>query len=472
MSSSRLIMVVDAGDTADLARRLRSRGAQRPASVKTTFRGIIHRLGMILTLHRPSGRAVVAASLVALGVPAVAQTPGPGTPTDTLKQRTHELDALRGQQKQSAETTEKLLREIDAIGEDRRKLNASLIETAGRVRLIEERIANTEARLRPLDGAERALRTSLDSRRAVIAEVLAALQRMGHRPPPAILVRPEDALESVRTAILLGAVLPDMRSEAEALATDLTKLVRVRGEITTEREKLTSDLAALSQDRLRMAALVAERQKRQTEVGTALDAERQRAAQLGRQIDNLKDLINKLDQGQDGRASRAARSPDGRSTAAAGSTSLGPAVAFASAKGLLPMPVNGVRTKGFGAPDGVGGTEKGMTIVTRPGAQVTAPCDGWVVYAAPYRSYGQLLILNAGGGYHVLVAGMERISVEVGQFVLTGEPVAGMGGGAQTASAVAASAGPPALYVEFRKDGTPIDPSPWWTTNDNEKVRG
>src|SRR5262245_6871625 len=250
----------DAGDTDDLAWRLLSRGAQRPASVNTDFRGIIHRLGMILTLHRPSGRAFVAAGMVVLGGPAVAQTLGPASPADTLKQRTQELDALRGQQKQSAETTEKLQREIDAIGEDRRKLNASLIETAGRVRLIEERIANTEARLRPLDGADRTLRTSLDSRRAVIAEVLAALQRMGHRPPPAILVRPEDALESVRTAILLGAVLPDMRSEAEALATDLTKLVRVRGEITTEREKLASDLAALSQDRTRIDGTACERQ--------------------------------------------------------------------------------------------------------------------------------------------------------------------------------------------------------------------
>jgi murein hydrolase activator len=102
---------------------------------------------------------------------------------------------------------------------------------------------------------------------------------------------------------------------------------------------------------------------------------------------------------------------------------------------------------------------------------VTAPCDGWVVYAGPFRSYGQLLILNAGGGYHVLLAGMERISVDLGQFVLTGEPVAVMGAGAQTAALVAVGSGQPVLYVEFRKDGIPVDPSPWWATN-GEKVRG
>jgi septal ring factor EnvC (AmiA/AmiB activator) len=136
--------------------------------------------------------------------------------------------------------------------------------------------------------------------------------------------------------------------------------------------------------------------------------------------------------------------------------------------------VNGVKSRDFGAPDGSGGNEKGISIVTRPGAQVTAPCDGWVVYAAPYRSYGKLLILNAGGGYHVVLAGMDRISVEIGQFVLTGEPVAVMGSGPQIASSIVIGAGTsqPVLYIEFRKDGSPVDPNPWWATTDSEKVRG
>jgi len=129
----------------------------------------------------------------------------------------------------------------------------------------------------------------------------------------------------------------------------------------------------------------------------------------------------------------------------------------------------------------MGGSEKGVSIATRAGAQVTAPSDGWVVYAAPYRSYGQLLILNVGGGYHVVLAGMERITVDLGQFVLAGEPVAVMGNGTQVASSSAAGsssvtgASQPVLYIEFRKDGTPVDSGPWWTgwtATENEKVRG
>ena len=95
-----------------------------------------------------------------------------------------------------------------------------------------------------------------------------------------------------------------------------------------------------------------------------------------------------------------------------------------------------------------------------------------MVYAGAFRNYGQLLILNAGGGYHVLLAGMERISVDLGQFVVTGEPVAVMGGGAQSAAAIAGGATQPVLYVEFRKDGVPVDPGPWWAANEGQKVRG
>jgi len=203
-------------------------------------------------------------------------------------------------------------------------------------------------------------------------------------------------------------------------------------------------------------------------------------------------LIGKLEQGLDGagRAARAAGRPgDDPRSAGEGEprsglaafrdpTRLGPAIAFVSAKGKLSLPANGVRIREFGVSDGMGGSEKGISLATRAGAQVTAPSDGWVVYAAPYRTYGQLLILNVGGGYHVLLAGMERITVDLGQFVLTGEPVAVMGSGTQVALSSAAGSASvigssqPVLYIEFRKDGTPVDSSPWWAATENEKVRG
>jgi septal ring factor EnvC (AmiA/AmiB activator) len=395
---------------------------------------------------------------------------------DALKQHDQDLKAVRDAQSKSIETEAALKREIEQLGADRRKLNQDLISTAGRIRGVEAQVTKTEARLKPLDDNERSIRKSLAGRRTVIGEVLAALQRIGHRPPPALIASPEDALQAVRTAMLLGAVLPEMRQEVEALASDLTALLNVRKQIAAERDRLKTEIASLGNERARMTALIAERQKQQAAREKALDAERARASELARQADNLKDLISKLEQGLSP-ATRAAREAARGDMRPAMSTlrdpgRLAPAVAFASLRGQVPIPVNGVELKEYGAPDGIGGVEKGVSIATRAGAQVTAPADGWVVYAGPFRSYGQLLILNAGNGYHILLAGMERISVDLGQFVLTGEPVAMMGSGSHIAAILATGSSQPVLYIEFRKDGVPVDPGPWWAAGEREKARG
>ncbi len=420
----------------------------------------------------------------------VAQVPSPSivpaaaapakTDLDVLKQHDQELDAAHAQQRQTAEMQAKLQREIEIIGDDRRSLNQHLIDTAARVRDVEAGIDATEARLKQLDDQDRLFQTSLDQRRNVIVEILAALQRIGRQPPPALVVRPEDALQAVRTAITLGAVVPEMRAQADALRDDLTELLRVRKEIVAERGQHSQELDTLGLEQLRLNMLIDARQKKQAGVEQALDAERQHANDLAQRVDSLRALITKLEAGLDP-ATRAARE-DARTieedatrpdlAALKDPGRLAPAVAFAATRGHLRLPVNGVRIREFGDFDGLGGTQKGVSIATHAGAEVTAPCDGWVVYAGPFRSYGQLLILNAGGGYHVLLAGMERISVDLGQFVLTGEPVAEMGSGSQVSAAVASGTKQPVLYVEFRKDGTPIDPSPWWATNEGEKVRG
>jgi septal ring factor EnvC (AmiA/AmiB activator) len=423
-----------------------------------------------------------AAAQVAASTPqATAPQPVAASPDD-IKQREQELEAAREQQKNAADLQQKLKADIAAIGQDRSKLNQQLIDIAAQVRGVEARIGDAEARLHPLDTREAQIRGSLDSRRSEIVEVLAALQRAGRRTPPALLVRPEDALQSLRTAMLLGSVVPELHARAQKLADDLGELVTLRKAIATERDQLAGDRDKLNDDQTRLAALIDERQRKQSSIEKDMEAEGARAITLSRQADSLQGLIAKMEQDVKSAAKAAATaSLQGTPAAVNGKPNLGalkdparmsPAIAFASAKGLFAMPVNGTKIREFGGSDGAGGVEKGISLATRAGAQVTTPCDGWVVYAGPFRSYGQLLILNAGGGYHVLIAGMDRISVNIGQFVLTGEPVATMGTTSQVASILAANASQPVLYIEFRKDGTPIDPGPWWAANEGEKVRG
>src|SRR5256714_3219956 len=432
--------------------------------------------------------ALFSASFAAMSLTPVSAQLATATPQSTtaapeaIKQREQELEAARIQQKSAAESQAKFKADIAAIGQDRSKLNAQLIDIAAQVRGVETSIADAEARLRPLDSREQQIRGSLDSRRSEIVEVLAALQRVGRRTPPALLVRPDDALQSLRTAMLLGSVVPELRGRAEKLTGELSELVTIRKAIATERNSLALDRDKLGADQIRLAALVEERQHQQSSIEKGMETESARAIALSKQVDSLQGLIAKMEQDLKSAARAAATAslkgspvtPNGKPNLGAlkDPARLSPAIAFASARGLLALPVNGTRIRDFGGSDGAGGVEKGISLASRPGAQVTTPCDGWVVYAGPFRSYGQLLILNAGGGYHVLIAGMERISVNIGQFVLTGEPVATMGTKSQVASILAANASQPVLYVEFRSEGTPIDPGPWWAANEGEKVRG
>lgn len=443
--------------------------------------------GRRATPARSAGKDVapaVAIVLFALALPAPTAAQAPEVDPAERARREESLRTLEGALQAAAESRGRLDREIAELKGDRAKLNQALIAAAAGAQATEARMAATEARLAGLDGSESGLRRSLEARRGVIGEVLAALQRMGRRPPPAVLVRPEDVLAAVRTSMLLGALVPELRGEAETLAADLGELVRLKALIGEEREALRRDVGGWAKESARLKALVEARQGRIGEAERQAASDRERTAALANEAKSLRDLIDRME-GEIGAARRAAE--DARRAAEAGAQALrdrfaaaardparlAPKLPFAETRGVLPLPASGQVLRAFGAPDGGGGTTRGVAMATRARAIVTAPADGWVSFAGPFRSYGRLLILNAGDGYYLLLAGMDQIDVEVGQFVLAGEPVAVMGTGPSASPPPGMPAtSDPVLYVEFRKDGGSIDPGPWWARAPSEKVRG
>jgi len=399
--------------------------------------------------------------------------------------REAELKAIEGAIRQSDEDKLKAIREVESLRGDRAKLNAALIETTRKVRANDMEIAAIEAKLALLEDKAATLRDSLERRRGLMVEVLAALQRLGRKPPPAVLVRPDDILAAVRAAILLGGVLPELREEAQRLARDLAALVDNRRSQTEEREKLVAERRAIAADRERLTALVSARQDQIESSEQRLKSDRAKITQLARQAQSLKDLITRMESDIAGasRAAEAARKvplPSGNNGIASQQAALSdparlqPKIAFADLKGALPLPAAGPVLRSFGDPDGFGGTEKGITIEPPPSAIISAPNDGWVAFSGVYRSYGQVLILNAGNGYHLLLIGVDHALVDVGQFVLAGEPIAVMATGSSSGGAAGRQgAGKKStLYIELRKDGQPIDSGPWWAQSLNEKARG
>jgi murein hydrolase activator len=416
-------------------------------------------------------RLVLSASLCALSLPAPAQEPAPSVKSAQRRQSTSELEELIRSTTLSEERIKELDGELATLKKDETAVTAALIQSGKTSRKLTEDISAIETRLTDQREEEDGIKTSLRVRRAVLAEVLGALQRMGLNPPPAILVKPEDALSSVRSAILLGAVVPEMREETEKLIADLDALKRVTTSIANERTSLLKVLQNQTEERHRLDALIAEKQRLRTQTEASRTTESEKIKQLAGKAKSLKELIGALEKdiaAEQSLAERQRRAEEKRLALerqkASGQTAmLSPGAGFASLKSALVLPASGKLVRQFGADDGFGGKTSGVSLAANPASLVTTPIDAVVLYAGPFRSYHQLLILDAGDGYHVVMGGMDKSMVTTGQFVLSGEPVGIMATKAPTNSGETLLTDNPELYIEFRKDGKPVDSGPWWS---------
>jgi murein hydrolase activator len=437
----------------------------------------------------------VAGATAAVGFAAAQSTADP----DDARKR---LDADKGKLEATQRRSIQLQADVDKLGAERQRINERLVDTARLIQQSEGQLNLIESRLGDLETQEKQLRGSLAQRQGSISSLLAAMQRMGRNPPPVMVTRREDALAMVRSAMLLASAFPELRGQALSLAEQLNDLVRVMTGIRTEGEKLRAETTRLNEARTRLASLQETKRQSLTDRQQELENVRRAAADIAKSVSDLSDLISKLDKEVANRTGLgtyeeqlAATQPDQRKQPGGvpdrpGSTTdetaivlapaeervamltpgrIKPAMPFVQTKGLLPLPAAGRRVLNFGDKTQYGSQSKGLVLETRHGAQIVSPTDGWIVYSGEFRSYGRLLIINAGGGYHILLAGLSQIDVQLGQFVLAGEPV-----GVMTAAPKAATTqdNAPVLYVEFRKDQRPIDPEPWWMSDAFRKVQG
>ena len=409
-----------------------------------------------------------------------------------LDETTQKLQSSRAQE-------QGLSQDIVALAEARAKLNTELIEAGKRVQASEAKLSETESKLTELTDQVTVIRDSITERKETIVKMLSAMQRIGRTPPPALVTRRDDALAVVRSAMLLAQVFPELKYQADNLSQELDGLVKLETGIREQRDTEKRETDRLAAERGRIDLLLEEKKAKLAKSEVELAATRQAAQQQAAEETELNALITRLDEriakaevaqyDAEVAAETALRAreqsqalatpgsenvieikPGAAKIAFASPSRMKPAMPFETTKGSLPLPAQGKRLKRFGEADGVGGSLKGISLQTRGEARIIAPTDGWVVYAGNFRSYGNLLIINAGGGYHVLLAGMGRIDVSLGQFVLAGEPVAVMGAALQAGQGNNDNSRP-VLYVEFRKDGRPIDPGPWWAEA-SEKVQG
>jgi septal ring factor EnvC (AmiA/AmiB activator) len=401
-----------------------------------------------------------------LSAPGATLAAGPGA---GLADTASDLDVLHQQLDQAESQAVATGGELTRLEKEAQDLSQRLIATAQSVKAREAMITAAEQRIVALDREEGRLTANLARRRAQLADLLVGLQRLERNPPPPLVTRPDDALAAIRGAMVLGSIVPALERETALLNREIARLAEVRAAKRSERDDLAQNVARLGEARSELVSLLARKQ-------TLISGTRARHAQERERVQALADKARSLSQLLDSIAEQRRlgllKEHADKEAAERRREELvnRPHVAFAAALGRIDYPAQGQILRDFGASDGYGSTTSGLFLATRRSAQVTAPADGKVEFAGHFRSYGQLLILNVGEGYHVLLAGLGEISTQSGQYVRAGEPVGVMGEAPARATLIGDLLDDPRpiLYIEFRKDGSAIDPAPWWVGSRKE----
>ncbi|HYH18274.1 MAG TPA: peptidoglycan DD-metalloendopeptidase family protein [Azospirillum sp.] len=430
----------------------------------------------------PGGRGVLLLALL-LALPAYAQDEAPGT---ALKRVEQEIQADKARQRA-------LEQRSDAIRKETEELRSRLVGLAGQARAQEEELDGLEGTLHALEDEERQQATRLDAERQQIAHLLAALQRLSRIPPEVALARPEGPVDTLRSALLLRDTVPALRQRADALAAALTRLAEVRERLEGQRARIVAKRDALGARQQEIAGLVARREELSRQTDEERIAVGRRMAALTGQASDLKQLMDRIEAERratiDAVARREAerldaerrlakqrdaeqrdadrklaqqkeaeqkeaerqlalqREAEQRARAETAAAQRAPDPPPAAAGNRLTLPVGGRIVTRFGEQDRFGVTSRGLTISARPGTAVVAPYAGSVMFAGPFRGYGQILIVEHSNGYHSLIAGLGRIDTAVGKHVSAGEPIALM-----------PADGSPDLYFELRRHGQPVNP--------------
>ncbi len=367
------------------------------------------------------------------------------------------------------------------------KLAQQRVQAAARLQAADAATEDVASRIDTLAASRREAEERLKNQAAALQPLLPLIERLSLYPVETLLAVPEQPEDTIRGMLVLKGLSHQIEAEAEALKKDQADLDAATAALRAEEPKLAEARAeqareAVALDR-QIAGARADREKAGTEAALAanqaavaasradslrgmlatLEAQR-RAEEAARQAAAAKarDEAERAEKQKHVAEAEAARQREAALMQPAASGSMG-AVSTAPRSvatgggpaGQLQPPVVGVVVRGWGeATDG--GPSTGVSYNAPPGARVISPCGGRVVFADSFRSYGLLMIVDCGGGYHVVLAGFERMDVHPGQRVVAGEPV-----GVMPSWEPGSTARRPSLYVELRRGGQPVNPAPW-----------
>jgi septal ring factor EnvC (AmiA/AmiB activator) len=343
------------------------------------------------------------------------------------------------------------------------------VVAAAKLRETEAATASALARLDALERGRQQTEARLAARSADLSPLLPLIQRLSLFPAETLLAVPAPPAEALRGAIVVKGLTQQIVADAAAVQRDNAQL----NNLTQEQQEATRLLAIAQAEQTEQShALDQQIADAQLVIIGATDATMQAqtnaaraAADRAANAATVHNAIVTLETERQANIMRAeaeaahAQQRRGRDAAEAKQRAL--ALATPAGPGLPPphgqlvAPVGGSLVLRFGEPT-ASGPATGLSFRAPPNARVVSPCGGRAVFAGPFRSFGLLLIVDCGGGYHFVLAGLARLDVQVGRPIEPGEPVGVMPGWDPNSSSDR-----PALYIELRREGVPVNPSPW-----------
>ncbi|MCA3388875.1 MAG: peptidoglycan DD-metalloendopeptidase family protein [Roseomonas sp.] len=382
-------------------------------------------------------------------------------PSLALAQPSREaLEEARRAGAASRAAAEAAAREAEAAAAEESGLARQRVAMAARVQEAERAL---EAALHRKQGAEAEAAAAFNeaaARAASLAPMMPAMRRLALWPAETLLAQPAPPDEALRGLLVLQGIARQIRAEVEVLHLVHAEAERRNRIATAEASLVVAAEAELRHAAEALDAEIAETRLRQREARATERAEAQRAQEALARANDLQEMLTALEREQARQAAAAAQRArqEAQARARQEARQPRPATPVATpqpappvADQARPAPVHGRISIAFGQ-RGEAGPARGVTFATAGGARVVSPCTGRAVFAGPFRRFGQIIILECGPGLHLVLAGFEALDTEAGAALLAGEALGRLSAGPD---------GRGALYLELRRDGQVVDPSPW-----------
>ncbi|GGB90010.1 membrane protein [Novosphingobium endophyticum] len=407
---------------------------------------------------KPNSRTILILSAGCLALGAIALAGEGMTQAGALAVLDPAVDATRAQEdmlaarreseaaRQRAEKLEKQARNVTRQAE---KTAHEAAAVAARIQQTEALIAAQTAKVQLIASQRAELRALLAERQAPLARLTGSLQRLTRRPPLLALLRPGSVRDAVYMRALLDRMLPEVERRTASLRGEIERGRTLERHAQAAAEDLRQAQAQMRERRAKLATIESAQRLASRKASGIAARESTRALAFAEKARDLGDLVEEIDrQGALRRELAALPGPIMRPPKPEEARVIAASQFVPPPEGLPTyiLPVTGRIVTGFGEEAPGLAPSRGITLATRANAQAVAPAPGRVAYAAPYRGYGSIVIIEHEGGWTSLVTGLARLDVEVGESVVAGSPLGITG------------PGQPQVIVELRREGTPVNP--------------